>query len=130
MEPTFGRAPKAFQRLRQGACRVAAVLSTALVMQGCSPEPPDLPVLLIRLEISDAGAYAIDGTAVEKSRLVDVLRSKQQPGQKLGVELRFSEHAPEQAVIAAMVACREVGAPAGWVANEQFLPRAASGSGP
>ena len=122
---------KPWPRLRHGACRITAVLLTALVVQACTSEPPDLPMLTLELEISDAGAYVFDGRTVEKARLVEVLRARQQPGQKLAVRLRFSERAPEEALIAAMMACREVGVQAGWVANELFLPQAASAaSGP
>ncbi len=106
-----------------------ALLLAALALQACTPEQPDLPLLLVVLSVSDAGTYAIDGTPVEKTGLVQALRAKQQPGQKLGVDLRFTEHVPKEALMVAVAACREVGATAGWVGNEQFLPRAVSASG-
>jgi len=114
--------PKSRCRLQ----RIALGALLALMLGACTPEPP---MELVNLTISDSGEYAVDGVAIDKAHLAEVLKARQRPGQKLVVHLQPNPKASYDAVHAAMAACQQVGANVGMVGNEQFLPaNGASGS--
>lgn len=74
----------------------------------------------MNLEISELGAYRVDGKPVEREALIEALSVKRQPGKQLLVHLIPSPKTKYETVQAAVVAVRQVGGSSGMVGNERF----------
>ena len=97
-----------------------------LLFAGCAEEKRPA---LVKLEVSRAGSYFVDGSAVDRSRLVEVLQSKHQSDQKLHVYIKASQDAKDEAVRAAVAACKEVGAGVAVIGTEEYVPNSPAASG-
>jgi len=75
---------------------------------------------LVNLEISEAGAYTVNGQAVAAGALSEALSAKRESGKRLFVYVKPSAKSKYEAVEAALKAVRESGASIGMVGNEQF----------
>jgi biopolymer transport protein ExbD len=75
---------------------------------------------VVRLEVSELGAYSVDGRPVEGVALRDALLAKRRPGEPLLVHIVPSPKANYEAVEAAVKAARDSSATIGMVGNERF----------
>jgi len=88
-----------------------------LLASGCTS--PSYSVV-VKLEVSELGAYSVDGSLVERAALKDALLAKRRNGKKLLIHIVPSSKAKYEAVEAAVKAVQDSGASLGMVGNERF----------
>jgi biopolymer transport protein ExbD len=96
-------------------CYVA--LSLAVGVASCTASPPSVAV---KLEISEAGTYLLDGQVVQPTALVEALRAARLPGNELVVYVAPTQKTNYEAVRFAMAAVQQAGGSIGMVGNERF----------
>ena len=102
---------------RRGLLALLALPAISSLL-GCNTEKEQ--VVTARLEVSDVGAYALDGMAVPKDELKHALRAKRPENGKLLLHVVASPQASFEAVGHAMQAAQYAGAQVGIVGNERF----------
>ena len=95
------------------------LIASAAVLLAVACTTPSASVI-VKLEISELGAYSVDGSPVERTALTDAILSKRQQGKLLLVHVVPSSKANYEAVEAAVRAARDSGASIGMVGNERF----------
>jgi biopolymer transport protein ExbD len=107
-------------RLSAGAvtrARSALVLAFAALVVSCAATSQ--PVLL-KLQVSESGAYLVNGQPVEQAALVAALRAAYAPGRELVVHVVPSPGAGYSAVQFAVAAVQQAGGSLGIVGNARF----------
>ncbi len=89
-----------------------------LLASACSSESER--VVTVKLEVSEAGAYTLDGSPVLKEGLKHALRGKRPAKGTLLLHVVASPKAPYESVGQAMQAAQFAGAQVGIVGNERF----------
>lgn len=95
----------------------AARVSALLLASACTSQSS---LEVVKLEVSELGAYSVDGRLAEGVALKDALLAKRRPGKQLLVHIVPSSKAKYEAVEAAVKAARDAGANIGMVGNERF----------
>jgi len=114
------RSPSAEVSSRAVRLRLTSTLTaSAAILLAVACTTPSAPVI-VKLEISELGAYAVDGSLVQRMALTDALLAKRQHGKLLLVHVIPSSKANYEAVEAAVRAARDSGASIGMVGNERF----------
>ena len=98
------------------ACNLIAGIAVLLASGCASPSNS----VVVRLEVSELGAYSVDGSLVERAALKDALLAKRRNGKKLLIHIVPSSKAKYEAVEAAVKAVQDSGATLGMVGNERF----------
>jgi biopolymer transport protein ExbD len=94
----------------------AAVLAVSQLAACTKEEPPTL----VKLRISDQGAYSIDEAPVAREALAAALDAKKQPPRTLLVQVVASPSAKSEAVLHATKIAQDAGASLAFVGNEKF----------
>lgn len=107
------------QLQRSTTRRVLALIVLSLVVgvASCSASPS---AVVVKLEVSEASAYLLNGQVIEPAALAQALRAARLPGKELFVNVVPAPKASYEAVRFAMAAVQQAGGTVGIVGNERF----------
>jgi len=94
-----------------------SLFAACLVVQACG-EPT--PIDIVKLEITEASLYKVDGQPVAKELLLERLRTRKKVDQTLLLHIVASPSANAEVVIYATKVAGEAGASVAFVGNEKF----------
>jgi biopolymer transport protein ExbD len=109
--------PPPHQRLRR---RLLALLATGGALSGAACTGEKELVVTAKLEVSETGAYTLDGASVSRDELKHAVRAKRPKKGNLLLHVVASPNASYEAVGHAMQAAQFAGAQVGIVGNERF----------
>jgi biopolymer transport protein ExbD len=95
----------------------SVALALSVGVASCSASPSSV---FVKLEVSEANVYLLNGQVVQPAALAEALRAARLPGKELLVYVAPTPKTSYEAVRFAIAAVQEAGGSIGMVGNERF----------